>query len=41
MSEYQLGSWDLSEIAKNHKSSEFQTKIKDIQIISNKFEKIN
>jgi len=40
MSEYQLGGWDLSEIAKDHKSSEFQKKIKDIQIISKKFERI-
>jgi len=40
MSEYQLGEWDLSEIAKGPKSPEFQKKIKDIQIMCNKFEKI-
>ncbi len=40
MSNYQLGEWDLSEIVKNHKSPDFQKKIKEIQTISNKFEKI-
>ena len=40
MSNYQLGEWDLSEIVKNHKSPDFQKKIKEIRIISNKFEKI-
>ncbi len=40
MSNYQLGEWDLSEIVKNHKSPDFQKKIKEIQIISNKFAKI-
>ncbi len=40
MSNYQLGEWDLSEIVKNHKSPDFQKKIKEIHIISNKFEKI-
>ena len=39
MSNYQLGEWDLSEITKNPKSSDFQKKIKEIQTISNKFEK--
>jgi len=39
MSGYQLGGWDLSKITKNHKSSEFQKKIKDLHIISEKFEK--
>jgi oligoendopeptidase F len=40
MSNYQLGEWDLSEIVKNHKSPDFQKKIKEIQIVSNKFAKI-
>jgi oligoendopeptidase F len=40
MVEYKLGEWDLSEITKNPKSSEFQKKIKEIQIMSEKFEKI-
>ena len=40
MSNYQLGEWDLSEIVKNHKSPDFQKKIKEIQILSNKFAKI-
>ena len=40
MAEYKLGEWDLSEIAKSSKSLEFQKKIKEIQIMSKKFEKI-
>jgi oligoendopeptidase F len=40
MVEYKLGEWDLSEIAKSSKSPEFQKKIKEIQIMSKKFEKI-
>ena len=40
MVEYKLGEWDLSEITKNSKSPEFQKKIKEVQIMSNKFEKI-
>ncbi|MDH3611137.1 MAG: M3 family oligoendopeptidase [Nitrosopumilus sp.] len=40
MSDYKLGEWDLSEISKNPKSLEFQKKIKEIQILSEKFEKI-
>jgi oligoendopeptidase F len=40
MSNYQLGEWDLSEIVKNHKSPDFQKKIKEIQMLSNKFAKI-
>ena len=40
MAEYQLGKWDLSEITKNPKSLEFQKQIKEIQILSQKFEKI-
>jgi len=40
VSEYQLGGWDLSEIAKSPKSPEFQKQIKDIQVLSTKFEKV-
>jgi oligoendopeptidase F len=40
MGGYKLGEWDLSEIAKSSKSPEFQKKIKEIQIMSRKFEKI-
>ncbi len=40
MSNYQLGEWDLSKIAKNPKSPDFQKKIKEIQMLSIKFEKI-
>ena len=40
MSVYKLGEWDLSKISKNPKSSEFQNKVKEIQILSQKFEKI-
>jgi oligoendopeptidase F len=40
MGGYKLGEWDLSEIAKSSKSPEFQKKIKEIQIMSKKFEKI-
>jgi len=40
MSEYQLGGWDLSEIAKSPKSPEFQKQIKEIQLLSTKFERI-
>jgi oligoendopeptidase F len=40
MVEYKLGEWDLSEITKNPKSPEFQKKIKEIQIMSERFEKI-
>jgi oligoendopeptidase F len=40
MSEYQLGGWDLSEIAKSPKSPEFLKQIKDIQVLSTKFEKV-
>jgi oligoendopeptidase F len=40
MTEYKLGEWDLSEITKDPKSPEFQKKIKEIQVISKKFEKI-
>ncbi|MEJ2261696.1 MAG: M3 family metallopeptidase [Nitrosopumilaceae archaeon] len=40
MPDYQLGEWDLSKIAKNPKSPEFQKKIKEIHTASEKFEKI-
>ena len=40
MVEYKLGEWNLSEITKNPKSPEFQKKIKEIQTMSEKFEKI-
>ncbi len=40
MSEYQLREWDLSKIAKNPKSPEFQKKINEIHTLSQKFEKI-
>ena len=40
MAGYHLGEWDLSELAKSPKSPEFQKKIKEIQTLSTKFEKI-
>ena len=40
MAKYQLGEWNLSEITKNPKSPEFEKKIKEIQIISKRFESI-
>ncbi|MDH3276983.1 MAG: M3 family oligoendopeptidase [Nitrosopumilus sp.] len=40
MAAYQLGEWDLSEIAKSPKSPEFQKQIKEIQLLSKKFERI-
>ncbi len=40
MSQYSLGEWDLSEIAKSPQSPEFQKKIKEIQRLAKKFEKI-
>ncbi len=40
MEQYKLGKWDLSQITKDPKSSEFQKKIKEIQLLSQKFEKI-
>ena len=40
MQTYQLGKWDLSKIAKNPKNPEFQNKIKEIQALSSRFEKI-
>jgi oligoendopeptidase F len=40
LSEYKLGEWDLSQIAKDPKSPQFQKKIKEIESMSKKFEKI-
>lgn len=40
MSNYQLGEWNLSEIAKNPKSPEFQKRIEELQKMATKFEKI-
>ncbi len=38
--QYQLGEWDLSELAKNPKSPAFQKQIKDLEEQAKKFEKI-
>ena len=40
MEQYKLGKWDLSEITKDPKSPEFKKKINEIQLLSQKFEKI-
>ncbi|RMW39034.1 MAG: M3 family oligoendopeptidase [Nitrosopumilus sp.] len=40
MSQYQLGTWDLSELAKNPKSPAFQKQIKELENQAKKFEKI-
>lgn len=40
MSQYQLGMWDLSELAKNPKSVAFQNQIKELENQAKKFEKI-
>ncbi|ABX13073.1 M3 family oligoendopeptidase [Nitrosopumilus maritimus] len=40
MSQYQLGMWNLSELAKNPKSSAFQKQIKELENQAEKFEKI-
>ena len=40
MAEYELGKWDLSELAKNPKSPAFQKQIKDLENQARKFEKI-
>ncbi|MCA9827321.1 MAG: M3 family oligoendopeptidase [Nitrosopumilus sp.] len=40
MAEYQLGKWDLSELAKNPKSGEFRKQIKELEEQAKKFEKI-
>ncbi|MHA7646888.1 M3 family oligoendopeptidase [Nitrosopumilus sp. S4] len=40
MSEYKLGMWDLSELAKNPKSPAFQKQIQDLEKKAREFEKI-
>ncbi|MGI9565558.1 MAG: M3 family oligoendopeptidase [Nitrosopumilus sp.] len=40
MTEYNLGQWDLSELAKSSKSPEFQKQIQDLERQAKKFEKI-
>ncbi len=40
MTEYQLGKWDLSELAKNPKSPAFQKQIRELEKQAKKFEKI-
>ena len=40
MSQYQLGTWDLSELTKNPKSPAFQKQIKELENYAIKFEKI-
>jgi len=40
MTEYQRGRWDLSELAKNPKSPEFQKQVKELEKQAEKFEKI-
>ncbi|KAF6245103.1 M3 family oligoendopeptidase [Nitrosopumilus sp. b2] len=40
MSQYQLGMWDLSELAKNPKSPAFQKQIRELENQARKFEKI-
>ena len=40
MAEYQLGKWDLSELAKNPKNPAFQKQIHDLENQAKKFEKI-
>ena len=40
MTEYQLGEWDLSELAKNPKSPKFQKQIQELENLARKFEKI-
>lgn len=40
MSEYKLDRWDLSELAKDPKSSAFQKQIRDLEEMAKKFEKI-
>ena len=40
MTEYQLGEWDLSELAKNPKSPKFQKQVQELENLARKFEKI-
>ena len=39
MSEYKLGEWDLSELAKDPNSKEFQEKIQELEKQAKRFEK--
>ncbi|WP_299292018.1 M3 family oligoendopeptidase [Nitrosopumilus sp.] len=40
MAEYELGKWDLSELAKNPKSPQFQKQVTELENLAKKFEKI-
>lgn len=40
MPEYELGKWDLSELAKDPKGPVFQKQIKDLEEMAKRFEKI-
>ena len=40
MAKYQLGEWDLSELTKDPKSSEFEKKIKEVELLAKKFQKV-
>ena len=40
MTEYQLGRWNLSELARNPKSPEFQKQVKELEKQADRFEKI-
>ena len=40
MAEYELGKWDLSELAKNPKSPQFQKQVIELENLAKKFEKI-
>ncbi|MCE2614439.1 MAG: M3 family oligoendopeptidase [Nitrosopumilus sp. (ex Thoosa mismalolli)] len=40
MEEYELGKWDLSELAKNPKSPQFQKQVIELENLAKKFEKI-
>ena len=40
MSKYQLGEWDLTELAKNPKNPAFQKQILELEKQAKKFEKI-
>lgn len=40
MAEYELGKWDLSELAKNPKSPQFQKQVVELENLAKKFEKI-
>lgn len=40
MVQYQQGKWDLTEITKNPKSPQFQSKVKEVQLLAQRFEKL-